>query len=399
MFAIDMIRTCKCLPQVSVAFAAILWFAVFASGSTELTISAAAKSLPDQVGNLRATGAATQPIEGIAKRATLSDFNTVSDAARVYENESGNTFNVEVVRAENDAAAFALLTHLLSDGEPIKTDSVGIASILSAGRITFYKGNNLVRIESSQKISEPAQLLAVAQAFANTLPNGDDEIPVLVQHLPNWQAILSRAFYAVTLNGLKSIVPNQPVLDAVDFEGGTEAVAASYGPSQLLIVEFTTPQFAGDNDQRIAAKIQELKAEGQPSPTAYRRVGNYSVFVFNASDEQTANKLIDQVKYQKVVQWLGEDPHLYEKLERYLTSTTSGVLMAVLESSGLSLLICLGLGGIIGALLFRHRRAQQAALYSDAGGSVRLNLDELSSTNSSRLLGPGEHVKPDVPHS
>lgn len=399
MFAIDMIRACKCSLQLSIAFAAILWFALFSSGATELTISAAAKSLPDQVANLRANGAAALPIEGIAKRATLSDFNTVSDAARVYKNESGDTFNVEVVSAENDAAAFALLTRLVSDGEQIKTDSVGIASILSAGRITFYQGNNLVRIESSQKISELAQLLAVAQAFADNLPNGDDEIPILVQHLPNWQAILSRAFYAVTLNGLKSIVPNQPVLDAVDFEGGTEAVAASYGPSQLLIVEFATPQFAGDNDQRIAAKIQELKTRGQPSPTAYRRVGNYSVFVFNASDEQTANKLIDQVKYQKVVQWLGEDPHLYEKLERYLTNTTGGVLIAVLESSGVSLLICLGLGGIIGALLFRHRRAQQAALYSDAGGSVRLNLDELSSTNSSRLLGPGKHVKPDVPRS
>jgi hypothetical protein len=43
---------------------------------------------------------------------------------------------------------------------------------------------------------------------------------------------------------------------------------------------------------------------------------------------------------------------------------------------------------LIGTLLFRHRRAQKAAAYSDAGGSVRLNLDELTSTvKSERLLG------------
>jgi len=65
------------------------------------------------------------------------------------------------------------------------------------------------------------------------------------------------------------------------------------------------------------------------------------------------------------------------------------VLFAVMESSGLSLLACLGLGALLGGLLFRHRRAQQAASYSDAGGTVRLNLDELTDTNSQRLLDSG----------
>src|SRR5437667_2732126 len=159
---------------------------------------------------------------------------------------------------------------------------------------------------------------------------------------------------------MKTTLKNQPMLDTLDFEGGTEAVAANYGQSQLVIVEFTTPQISIDNDQRILAKIQELKNQGQSAPSAYRRVGNYSVFVFNASDEKTANKLIDQVKYQQVVQWLGEDPHLYEKLQRYLANTSAGVLLAVMKSSGLSLLICLGLGALLGGLLFRHGRSHHA---------------------------------------
>jgi hypothetical protein len=163
-----------------------------------------------------------------------------------------------------------------------------------------------------------------------------------------------------------------------------------------VIVEFTTPQFSIDCDQRIWTKISELKSQNQPTPIAYRRVGNYSVFVFNAPDEKTANALVDQVRYEQVVQWLGDDPHMADRLTRYFRRTTSGVLIAVLKSSGLSLILCAGIGGLFGALLFRHRRARQAAFYSDAGGSTRLNLDELTDANKSqRLLGPGEQTEAD----
>jgi hypothetical protein len=76
-----------------------------------------------------------------------------------------------------------------------------------------------------------------------------------------------------------------------------------------------------------------------------------------------------------------------DKLQRYFAETSAGVLIAVLKSSGLSLLACLALGGVFGFLLFRQRRAQAAAVFSDAGGSVRLNLDELTKTpDAPRLL-------------
>lgn len=237
-----------------------------------------------------------------------------------------------------------------------------------------------------------AVISAAAQPTAAAKPpvvNSDEDIPVLVKHLPNWESVQKQAKYVVTLDDLKRAVPNQPVLDAVSFEGGTEAVTADYGQSHLAIVEFSTPQFSVDNDQRITVKIQELKAQSEATPTAYRRVGNYSVFLFNGTDEASANQLIDQVQYQKTVQWLGEDPHLYQKLQRYFTETSAGVLIAVLKSSGLSLIACLAIGGLFGFLLFRQRRAQAAAAYSDAGGSVRLNLDELTDAgNHSRMLPP-----------
>src|SRR5690242_7469216 len=238
-------------------------------------------------------------------------------------------------------------------------------------------------------------LISTLSAAAQSTPapvqpaNSYEDFPVLLKHLPNWESVQKQARYFVTLDDLKRALPNQPVLDAISFEGGTEAATANYGQSQLAIVEFSTPQFSVDNDQRITVKIQELKSQSQPAPTAYRRVGNYSVFVFNGTDEASANQLIDQVQYQKTVQWLGEDPHLYLKLQRYFTQTSASVLVAVLKSSGLSLIACLAIGGLFGFLLFRQRRAQSAAAYSDAGGSVRLNLDQLTDApDHARLLPP-----------
>ncbi|HEX5703269.1 MAG TPA: hypothetical protein VFX97_08745 [Pyrinomonadaceae bacterium] len=228
---------------------------------------------------------------------------------------------------------------------------------------------------------------AVAQPQPVVPATAEDDTPILVKHLPNWETAGKTARYSVTLDDLKLSVVNQPVLDSVSFEGGTEAVAANYAQGQLVIVEFSTPHFSVENDQRIAAKIQELKSQAQPVPTAYRRVGNYSVFVFNGTNEAAANQLIDQVRYEKLVQWLGEDPTMADKLQRYFAETSAGVLIAVVKSSGISLLACLAIGGVFGFLLFRQRRAQAAAVFSDAGGSVRLNLDELTkTTDPSRLL-------------
>jgi hypothetical protein len=90
-----------------------------------------------------------------------------------------------------------------------------------------------------------------------------------------------------------------------------------------------------------------------------------------------------------VVQWLGENPNILKEAERRYYTTTLGVLVAVVKASGGALVTCLGLGALFGALLFNYRRAQQRRFtaFSDAGGMLRLNLDELTAeTNPSRLL-------------
>jgi hypothetical protein len=239
-------------------------------------------------------------------------------------------------------------------------------------------------------------LLFTGAALAQELAaeGAGSEIPVLLKHLPDWETVQARAVYVETMPALKGLLPNQPVLDAVSFDGGTEAATATYdGGARLVILEYQTPQLAFDADAAIKARIGELRGAGQIVPSTYRRVGNYAVFVFDAPNEAAASALVDKVKYEQEVRWLGENPYAVERANRAWLNMSTSVIVNTVKATGLAIATCLGIGGIFGGWIFMRRRAQAALTekFSDAGGMLRLNLDEMSAqNNTARLLGQGD---------
>jgi hypothetical protein len=232
-------------------------------------------------------------------------------------------------------------------------------------------------IAQEKQASPPKQKVEIA----------DDGVPVIVKHLPEWETAQTRAAVATNLEELQRVAGNKTALSAVEFIAGTEAVAADYGNSKLVLVEFPTPQGATDADQKITAKIAET---GQAAPqTVYRKVGNYAVFVFDAPDEATANSLIEKVAYEKEIQWLSDNPFDLRQAQREFNIKTSDIVVTVFKSAGIALVAAIVLGGCFGAFIFFRRRQQQtdADIFTDAGGMMRLNLDELTpQTDPSRLL-------------
>lgn len=349
--------------------------------------------LPDAIGELRATGKAAlaQPDEAGEK-----EYERELGASRVYRSKNGEKFVVTAVKTRTDRGAYSLFSSeaqkLLPDRA--KIDGLGTAAVGdSSGRLLVYKGLTFVSVLDESRAKNSELMYAFARLVVTPFDNGDGEIPVLLKHLPDWEATQQRAVYAVSLPTLQAAAGQRPVLDSIRFEGGTESVTAIYGTSRLVIVELTTPQLASESDARIIERIKGLKESGQSIPSAYRRVGNYAVFVFDAPDETAATQLIDKISYEQVVQWLGDNPNWLIRAEREYRRTTAGVIVAVFKASGLSLLICLGIGGIFGSLVFRRRRAQQAtaAAYSDAGGMLRLNIDEMTpEVDPARLLERGD---------
>jgi hypothetical protein len=360
----------------------------------------AAKLLPDKLGDFRAVSTVTSRRQDYMENGRAGAGIT-SAAGRDYISTDGRHFSATLITTVSDSAAYALLTeaelrsiaeetvHAIPDSG-IGTSSFSLRNGL-ANNLYFFKGRVYAILYDEPNARDEQALANFGRTLADTLDKGAGEIPVLVKHLPAWENSETRVLYAVDAEALKKQFSNQTIFDAVSFAGGAESVIGSYGPQRLVIVEFNTASLATDNDQRIKAKLQELSAQGQPTPTAYRRVGNYAVFVFDAPSAEAANQLIDQVKYQQVVQWLGENPYSYERATREFTETTLGVLVSVVKTSGLALVACLAVGGFFGALLFRSRRAQQRTreAYVDADAMLRLNLDELTpESEPARLLGP-----------
>jgi hypothetical protein len=312
-----------------------------------------------------------------------------------FKNNNGISLSVELVGFAQDADAYEFLSLLANQARQTQSDvkiqtGLGTAGFVTESKIAFFKGTHVVTLRASKPL-DAATLEAVIAELSANLDKGESDIPALVKHVPNADEARFNGVFLHNFGNLSELGFQSAVFSAVDAEAGrnADAVLATYGPSKVVIVEFNTPQLALEYDHRIIARIQELWKLGQAAPTAYRRVGNYSVFVFDAPDEQTAKQLIAQVKYEQVVQWLGENPNILKDAQRRYVNTTLGVLVTVLKASGYALLTCLGMGGLIGGLLFSYRRSQQKAVtaFSDAGGMLRLNLDELTAeTDAGRLL-------------
>lgn len=199
-----------------------------------------------------------------------------------------------------------------------------------------------------------------------------DGIPVLIMHLPDWEGVKAKTTFAVTTNELQTALGHQPIIDLIDFSAGTEAVTAPYDAGTLLIIEFTSPQGSVDAD----VKFTDALASSGDRSTVYRRIGNYNAFVFDAADHSAASALLDHVKYEKDIHWLGDNPFIITA-ERAFVLTTADIFMST------AMVIVFGFGGTIfvgliaGFVFFFFRDGKRSKLrtFSDAGGMTRLNLD------------------------
>lgn len=233
-----------------------------------------------------------------------------------------------------------------------------------------------------------AQQKPIPQAKSQEISDSDG-LPVLLKHLPDWENVRNSAKYVNNVNDLRQAIGERDALNAIDFVAGTEAVTAPYEQGKLLIVEFAAPQVSVETDEKVG---QMLAQPGQNPPFVYRRIGNYNAFVFDAPDQAAANALLDQVKYEKTIQWLGTNPFLLHRAERKFINDTSDLFVNTLLMivSGLGLAILTGIGaGLIFFFVRQQKRATMVA-FSDAGGMTRLNLDDLTpqiGVGTERLLG------------
>lgn len=369
-----------------------------------------ARMFPTATGEFQVVDKTVQPAATLATLPS-EDYGVVDAGSRIYATVDGapQRYNVEIIRTESASAAYSLLTSVASDLR-WRTNSSQLSfndwsdaqayAVEIPNVVALIKDKVLIRVEGAAEANTKT-LNVLARTVAAKIDGEAGGVPVLVRHLPNWEQVAPNIDYAVSLNALKSKTFPDSVLNALDFSGGTEAATALYAPdgssaqanfpaqaTRLVIVEHLTPQLASENLRRVDAVINERRANNQSVPTLFNRTGNYLVFVFNAPDEKIAVGLANRVRYEQDVRWLGDDPFLQQKAERYYTTTTLGMLLASLKIAALGIALCLCLGGVVGGFVFMRRRSQSAQtnVYSDAGGMVRLNIDALTDAPKNNLL-------------
>jgi hypothetical protein len=195
--------------------------------------------------------------------------------------------------------------------------------------------------------------------------------------MPDSASVRNSATYTKNTDDLRRTLGERPIFDLIQLGGGIEAVTAPYPQGKLLIVEYPTPQVSLDADEKFRQRL----AENPPSPPIfYRRIGNYSAFVFDAGDEPAANALLDRVQYPKTIQWLDENPLPGLRAEREFAIQTGDLFLSTV------IMVVVGFGstilaGVLVGLLFYYIREQKRAttqIFTDAGGMTRLNIDGLT---------------------
>ncbi len=278
---------------------------------------------------------------------------------------------------------------------------------LAAGRHELIAGRYLVSIVmegGAQEIDRQA-IDAVTQLFASIKLA---DLPPLVKHLPVQNKIGGSEKYLVGPAALGRLEGFSDIRDSVDFTGGVEVVTASYqtgnGITRLMIIEYHTPQSASVGYESAMSR-HNTRSEDEKTRRILKRVGNYIVEAIVDGDSSLAGAIVNQVKYEQTVYWEGKKfsdiPLAYRGPDQYAIEEareTATVLIQTFYAIGFMLASSVVLGVFTGWAVFywrrlRRRRLGMDDLFSDAGETVRLNLDEFLFQPKERpikLLGKGD---------
>jgi hypothetical protein len=350
--------------------------------------------LRDELAGLKATG----PIEEyrqdrlaelVGKRAPVyREYGVRAAGSRPY-----GPIRVDLFKTETVFGAFGLLSYFAG--------SAGVDTVRLPREILIRRSDLLIRVAAQVGGAAFDQSRARKTAAAIVEQLGPESAgkatPTVLASLPRDLRTPSTERYLLGPESLRELIG--PSAGVFEFHGAAEAVLAEYrraaddpAPMRLLIVEYHTPQLAFDAIERVNAHIASLPADQQGSVIG-RRVGNYIVQVSNIEDPGLAGQLVESVKYPYGVKWL-QNPDVPSG-DPFYAQKTAQVLISSFGIIGLVMVVVAIGGTIFGTLVFMKRRKRLRAIFSDAGGMMRLDIDPAPGTSlgparQANLLGGGE---------
>jgi len=260
---------------------------------------------------------------------------------------------------------------------------------LSPNRHEFHEGSYLVSIESGSIDKQLDD--ALAENIKKNFVVQSGNLPQLPYHLPQQNKIADSEKYLLGPEALARLKGFSGLKNVIKFAGGVEIVSADYqsagGTMGLMIIEYQTPQTAADGYKAITKYLDSANHDAKEN-RILKRVGNYLVHAINVKDATEAGNLISQIKYDYKVYWEGRkmsdvplefrppDPTLVEDANRTLMIMVRSLYWVGALMSGTVFLGLLAGGTFFYWRRYRRRKLGLDGLFSDAGGSIRLNLDD-----------------------
>lgn len=354
-------------------------------------------TLPTEIGSdWRATSASrnftVEQLSNHPDAGIYSEYGLVGCQSRTYA-RTGARLDITAYRMKFPSGAYGLMTFRRAAMEDHRRE--------------FQKGPYLISLELSphDKRVDAQTIQAVENLFNEVEPSA---IPPLASHLPGRDRVAGSETFIVGPEALGRRAPFEALRGSVNFEGGTAIAAADYrngsGSMSLLIVEYHTPQAATAGHKAMQEYILGLAPEIQEK-LLLKRTGNYIVLAADFDDRASAQIIVDEVKYTFGVYWEGKK-FLSIPLEFRPPDTvaieeatqTAKVLLQTFYGIGILLVGAVICGVFAGWAVFYWRRQRRRRLgldnaFSDAGESVRLNLDDYvlqSGEQQIKLLGKGD---------
>jgi hypothetical protein len=379
------------LPALAALFSILLFTAQGVqaqSGDKEL--------LPDRLGQRwRAVSPARvldgQRLSGLPGADVFGEYGLQRLISRVYTDGHVES-SVEVFELNQIPGAYGLFTFDRGQLPPNSRE--------------WRHGRYVVRVSGGEADADSGRQMF--EAIKPDLTGGEGELPPLPLHLPETDKVADSEKYVVGPAALARLKNFGGLKDAIGFGVGAEVTTADYrsggGQMNLIIVEYYAPQSAAEGESRIRDHFNTLP-QAEKDRLILKRLGNYVIVMSNVQDMPAAQNIVGQIKYQKKIYWSGQkftdiplevrppDPLAVEDMTRTVKTMIRSFYMM-----GIAILTALLLGGAIGFSLFQWKRYRRRKLgmddiFSDAGGTLRLNLDDYLLSDNTQIDRSDESEK------
>ncbi|MEW6730404.1 MAG: DUF6599 family protein [Acidobacteriota bacterium] len=370
---------------------------------------------------LSGTLAGLAPV-GAARSYSLTALETLPDRdiyleygiKSLIEQQYGR-YQVQIFLAQYPAQAYGLYSFYRDPFAPATDFGVEGDLDVVEGQVCFWQGQRVIQVRVNTQAKADGsdavpQMLKLAQTLAEQFNALDiktysaedvaaaNQPPAVIRHLPTGSLNLRAARYVLGPRALARLLQRDVSSYTFYPNFGTEVAIASYDQGsesmRLLIIEYHTPQQAGDAFNRLNQYRNSLST-GEQAKMVLNRQGNYVVEATGFQDTAAAQRTVDAVKYDYTVKWLTDPPLYGGRTFESEAAKTAQILVSVFGIIGITALSALIIGvpfGIVRFYLRRRNARNQPDPFTDAGGMVRLNLDEIAlpgSHQDRKMLGSG----------